>query len=343
MDKNDKLSELTIVPKSVLLHLNVDQVKPNPNNPRRLFDPGPLKELRDSIQTHGVLVPITVYKLPGQDKYAIVDGERRYRCCLGLSKEGINIQIPANMVEAPNKIASLIYMFNIHAFREEWELMPTALSVQEVINELGIEDTTELYEITGLSVSQIGKCKKILSFPKKFQDLSLQPNPSERIPSNFWVELYPVLENANNLIPDLYLDLGRDGITERMVGKYRDKKVVSVIHFRRILEAIEIATDEGNIQAVADRLREFILTPEMETRKAFDGFIQDTKKIQRAVGICEKFIKDLQKSKVDYAIEEKEDVIAMLIEVIDFSQKLLDKLQGGEPPEEDEENDGETT
>ena len=323
-----------IVPKGVLIHLSVDQVKPNPNNPRRLFDPGPLSELRESIRTHGVLVPITVYKLPGQEKYAIVDGERRYRCCVDLRKESIDIQIPANIVEAPGKTASLVYMFNIHAFREQWELMPTALSLQEIINELNVHDNAELHEITGLSISQIERCRKILSFPKKFQKLSLDLDPTKRIPSNFWVELYPVLEKTPDLIPSLYAELGRDGITQKMVEKYRAKSIRSVIHFRRIMEAVEVAEEEEDKQAVADRLREYVLTPDLETRAAFDGFIRDTRKVQRAVGACDKFIKDLTRAKVDYTIEGKEEIIMKLREVIDLAQRLLDKLQGDEPPEE---------
>lgn len=325
-----------IIPKGELVHLSVDEIKPNPNNPRRLFDPKPLAELKESIKTHGVLVPITVYKLPGQQKYAIIDGERRYRCCFELHKEGIDVEIPANIVESPDKMASLIYMFNIHAFRENWELMPTALSLQDVMEELKVENSDDLHEITGLSISQIGKCKKILSFPKEFQQLSLDSDSSSRIPSNFWVELYPVLEAASRIIPDLYEKIGRNGITQKMVEKYRDNKIKSVIHFRRIMETIEAAEMEEDQQAVADRLREYVLTPELETRQAFDGFIQDTKKIQKAVGTCDKFIIDLQRAKIDYAIEGKEEIITKLMEVIEFAKGLLDILQGDEPPVEQE-------
>jgi ParB family chromosome partitioning protein len=328
-----------IVPKGALIHLSVDQIIPNPNNPRRLFDPGPLSKLKESIRTHGVLVPITVYKLPGQAKYAIVDGERRYRCCAELREEGIDVQIPANIVEAPSKVASLVYMFNIHAFREQWELMPTALSLEEVMNALNVDDSEQIREVTGLSIPQIERCKKILSYPRRFQNLSLDPDPKKRIPSNFWVELHPVLEIAPALVPDLYADFGRDGITQSMVDKYNAKSIKSVIHFRRIMEAIEVAEEEEDRQAVADRLREYILTPDLETRVAFDGFIRDPKKIQRAVGACDRFIKDLKRAKVDYTIEGKQEIVAKLLEVIDFAQRLLDKLQGDEPPEEGEDID----
>jgi ParB family chromosome partitioning protein len=327
-------SRAQIVPKGILIHVSVDEVRPNPNNPRRLFDPGPLHELKESIKAHGVLVPITIYKLPGQDKYAIVDGERRYRCCVDLQEEGIDVPLPANVVESPDKMASLIYMFNIHAFREQWELMPTALSLQEVMKDLNIEDNTELHEITGLTNAQIERCKKILSFPEEFQRLSLESDPARRIPSNFWVELHPFLEISQEFIPDLYQDLGRNGITQIMVDKYRAKSIKSVIHFRRILEAIEVSENEEDRQAIADRIRDYVLTIGLETREAFDGFIRDTRKVQKAVGACDNFIRDIKKAKVDYTIEGKEEIILKLLDVIEFVQSLLDKLQSDEPPEE---------
>jgi hypothetical protein len=227
-------------------------------------------------------------------------------------------------------------MFNIHAFREQWELMPTALSLKEVMKELNTEDTGELHEITGLSIPQIERCKIILSFPKEFQDLSLETDPAERVPSNFWIELYPVLEKTKELLPDLYSHSGRRGITRALVEKYRAKKIKSVIHFRRIMEAIDTAETEEQRQVVSETLREYILTPELETRSTFDPFIQDVRKIQRAVSICERFIADMEKAKINYAIDGKEEIVEKLIQVIAYSQNLVDKLQGGEPPEEAE-------
>jgi len=126
----------SIVPTGTLKHLSTHEIVPSRNNPRLLFDPEPLTALKDSIREKGVLVPITVYPLKGQDKYSILDGERRYKCCAELAEEGLHLTIPANIVEPPTKIAGLLYMFSIHNYREQWELMPTALSLQTVIEEL---------------------------------------------------------------------------------------------------------------------------------------------------------------------------------------------------------------
>src|SRR5439155_6405009 len=161
-------------------------------------------ELKANIRAHGVLVPITVYHLKGQDRYSILDGERRHRCCEELQSEGLELTLPANVVDPPTKIAGLLYMFSIHNFREQWELMPTALSLQTVMKELGEEDNKKLEKLRGLSEPQIERCKKLLAFPKKFQDLSLDPDSKTSIPSNFWIEALPVLDLCGEALPDLY-------------------------------------------------------------------------------------------------------------------------------------------
>ena len=181
-----------VIPAGQLRHLTPEEVKRSSNNPRHLFDPDQLLELKKNIAEHGVLVPITVYQAKGQAKFSILDGERRYRCVVELTKEGhkakngAELKLPANVVEPPSKIAGLLYMFSIHNFREAWELMPTALSLKIVMEELEERDNKALSKLTGLSEPQIERCKKLLAFPERFQELSLDPNPTTRIPSNFW-------------------------------------------------------------------------------------------------------------------------------------------------------------
>lgn len=66
--------------------LPVDQIAPNVGQPRRLFPERAMRELRESIQQHGVLMPILVrpYPGPGGARYQIVAGERRWRAVGGL-------------------------------------------------------------------------------------------------------------------------------------------------------------------------------------------------------------------------------------------------------------------
>src|SRR5665213_750988 len=86
----------------------VDQVVPNPENPRKVFGDrgledaefGTVEDLADSIKVHGVLNPIRVRPLPG-GTYQIISGERRWRACR-LAGEAL---IPALIVEKHDRLA----------------------------------------------------------------------------------------------------------------------------------------------------------------------------------------------------------------------------------------------
>ena len=58
--------------------LNINDITPNPNQPRKHFDQDALQELADSIKVHGVIQPLVVNKLEN-GKYMIIAGERRWR------------------------------------------------------------------------------------------------------------------------------------------------------------------------------------------------------------------------------------------------------------------------
>lgn len=334
-----------VVPSGQLKRLGVDEIKPSTNNPRLLFDRPLLDELKKNIAEHGVLVPITVYQPKGQSKFSILDGERRYRCVVELTnekhfgKDGKPIKIPANIVEPPTMIAGLLYMFSIHNFRADWELMPTALSLKIVMEELGEKDNFALSKFTGLSERQIERCKTLLEFPEKYQRLSLDPDPKTRIPSNFWIEALPVIHLALDKVEPIK-DLGRNGATDKLVAKYRDKKIKSVIHFRRIMESYDLAEDDPPLQAkVVRRLEQFFLNPKLETRAAFDEFVVEKKKVKNALAACEDFIGQLKKFKLKYTTDEDErrNLRSALKGVREYCQSLEDALKGDDDPDIDQE------
>jgi ParB family chromosome partitioning protein len=330
-----------IIPTGALMQLSPDDIKPSSHNPRHLFDRPELETLKKNIRDNGVLVPITVYQPKGQTKFSILDGERRYRCVVELRDEGHTLDgkelsIPANVVEPPSKLAGLLYMFSIHNYREAWELMPTALGLKVVIQELHEEDTRALAKLTGLSEPQVERCKKLLRFPEKFQRMSLDPDPKARIPSNFWIEALPVLELIDKELPKLSKELGRDRLTEKLVEKYRDRKIKSVIHFRRIMEGYELSeNDAGNRALLLRRLEEFILNPKLETRSTFDEFVMDKKRVQTALEACESFLSHLQQLRLAFTTEDADraQLRAALNNVRAYCKSLEQALAGTDSPD----------
>lgn len=334
-------STLDIVPSGSLRQLRPDEIKPSANNPRYLFDESPLQELKKNIAEHGVLVPITVYQAKGQSKFSILDGERRFRCVVELTEYGHKgpsgkpLLLPANIVEPPTKIAALLYMFSIHNFREGWELMPTALSLKIVMEDLGETDNKVLTKLTGLSEPQIERCKKLIDLPEKFQQMSLDPDPKIRIPSNFWIESAPVLDFAVDEISTLR-SLGRNRSTEKLVEKYRGRKIKSVIHFRKIMDAYDLSeSDTEKRNKVLKRTESFFLDPSLETREVFDELVIEPKRTQAALDNCDDFISRMKKLKLRYTAsdDERKSLRGGLKKVREFCRALEAALSGSDDPD----------
>lgn len=57
----------------------ITDIRPNPDQPRREFDPTQLADLADSIKRHGVLQPIILVRENADNSYKIIAGERRWR------------------------------------------------------------------------------------------------------------------------------------------------------------------------------------------------------------------------------------------------------------------------
>lgn len=227
-----------------------DQLYPNPHNPRVLFDREPLETLKASIAKVGILVPLTVYFEKRKRRYVILDGQRRWTCAghLGIEK------VPVNVVEEPTLVQNIVTMFQIHKLREDWELMPTALKLQVLMNQLEEKNDRNLAELTGLDQAVVQRCKKLLAYPKKYQDLMLDPEPSLRIKADFFIELYAV---RNDRLVNTFDWFKKDTFTKAMLDRYRNRKLKSVTDFRIIKQHINNARKAGKERVISARLKRF--------------------------------------------------------------------------------------
>jgi ParB family chromosome partitioning protein len=72
------------------LSILIDRVEPDPDQPRKVFDPQEIDNLAASISSVGLLQPITVRYVADSDRYVIVDGERRWRASKQAGKASIH-------------------------------------------------------------------------------------------------------------------------------------------------------------------------------------------------------------------------------------------------------------
>lgn len=225
---------------------------PNPHNPRMLFDREPMDVLRDSIQRVGILVPLTVYFDKRKAQYVILDGQRRWMCAQSI---GLKV-VPVNQVAEPTLVQNIVTMFQIHKLREDWELMPTALKVELLMKELNDRNEARLAELTGLDIAVITRIKKLLSYDREFQDLMLDPDPLKRIKSDFFIELYPVL---NDREVRKFAWFKEKPFIRQMLKKYLDesKTIRAVTDFRLIKQYISHAKKAGQLKRLSARLNSF--------------------------------------------------------------------------------------
>ncbi|MCL6699544.1 ParB N-terminal domain-containing protein [Sphingomonas sp. NSE70-1] len=253
-----------------------DSLIPNPHNPRVLFDELPLRTLEESIRRVGILVPITVFQATGSKKYTILDGQRRWICAQRLALA----DVPINQVQEPTVAQNIVTMFQIHKLRKDWELMPTALKLGVLMNELDERRDAQLADLTGLDVAVVTRCKKLLWYPKQYQEMMLYADPEDRIKADFFIELYPILTDRLVSRAQWY---DRDMIIDRFLVKYQEKLsgFKSITDFRKIKQHISVARAAGHEDQILDRLHRFIL----DDRIDIEDLEIDTAKVHRRASV----------------------------------------------------------
>jgi ParB family transcriptional regulator, chromosome partitioning protein len=234
--------------------LPTNALKPNPHNPRLLFDRADMDILRSSIERVGILVPLTVYRESKTNIYRILDGQRRWIC----AQEANLAKIPVNEVSEPSLVQNIVTMFQIHKLRKDWELMPTALKLELLMRELKEKGEKRLAALTGLDEAVVVRCKKLLSYPKKYQDMMLDPDPENRAKADFFIELYVVVTDRNVTKFDWF---SRNRFTDAMLKKAEAKGLQSVTEFRTVKQHINNAAKAKKLPTISKRLREFAESP----------------------------------------------------------------------------------
>ncbi|HEM1862194.1 TPA: ParB/RepB/Spo0J family partition protein, partial [Listeria monocytogenes] len=142
-------------------NIAIKDIKPNPYQPRKIFDTKAINELRDSIKIHGVLQPII---LRNTDKgYEIVVGERRFRA----AKEAKLKEIPAVVRDlTEEEMMELSVIENLQ--REDLSPLEEAESYQFLMKKLGLTQA-KLAERVGKSRPYIANFVRLLTLPEEVQ------------------------------------------------------------------------------------------------------------------------------------------------------------------------------
>ncbi|MFN8166864.1 MAG: ParB/RepB/Spo0J family partition protein [Bacteroidia bacterium] len=140
----------------------LEQIEPNPFQPRVDFDTDALTELSASIKEQGIIQPITVRKM-GYDKYQIISGERRFKASrlAGLKT------IPAYIRVANDQgMLEMALVENIQ--RQDLNALEIAISYKRLIDECALTQE-ELSERVGKNRSTVTNFLRLLKLPPDIQ------------------------------------------------------------------------------------------------------------------------------------------------------------------------------
>ena len=161
----DKFEEkiVSVTPKEEVIELKLSELRPNPYQPRKVFDAEKLQELANSIKEHGVFQPIIVKKsIKG---YEIIAGERRYKASQLAGKE----TIPAIVRDFTDEnMMEIALLENLQ--RENLNSIEEATAYQKLLASLKVTQE-ELANKLGKSRSHITNMLGILELPEEVKNL----------------------------------------------------------------------------------------------------------------------------------------------------------------------------
>jgi ParB family transcriptional regulator, chromosome partitioning protein len=255
-----------------LEYLPIDKIDRNAENPRLVFRSNELVELADSILKNGVQVPISVYR-DGQ-RFTIIDGERRWRASKMINAD----QIPAIIYPKPSPIQNLVFMFNIHRFRRDWDPLPTAMKLEEldelIRQQRGQPPTeAELAALTGMSRGAVRRCKLIMELPSQDRRRILKelnkPEHEQRITTDLFIECQRSVRTVGTYLPALtHLE---EPLRHALINKYERQTIKSVTEMRRVARIARAASKGATEQTVERILQRLIREVDLGVEEAYQG------------------------------------------------------------------------
>lgn len=157
---------------SRVINLPLEEISPNPFQPRKEFDEMELKELAQSISNFGVIQPVIVRKKKGG--YQLIAGERRYRACKLIGQQ----HIPAIIQEIDDEAMAAVSLIE-NLQRKELNYFEEAIAYSTLINRFGLTQE-ELAQRVGKSQSAIANKLRLLKISPEIRNLIITGIITER-------------------------------------------------------------------------------------------------------------------------------------------------------------------
>jgi ParB family chromosome partitioning protein len=262
-----------------VIQIDINQLQPNPLQPRGAITPESLVDLVDSIREHGILEPLVVAKTPAG--YQIIAGERRWRA----SKLAGLTHVPAIIREtSPKGMLEMALVENVQ--RVDLNPLDRAKGFERLMNEFGLT-TSEIAVRIGKSVAYVSNSLRLLSLPDALKDGLLSGLISEGHAralaaiddSNLMIEAYKIILRESGSVRRA------EELARRMKVKSQQETKAPDTHVRIVSEEIdrmqadlEKALTNGNSDDLMRKNSVKLIRSRRETRVVFilKGGLEET-------------------------------------------------------------------
>lgn len=150
-----------------ILEVELSRIQPNPDQPRRTFDPGALEELRNSIQNHGLLQPVVLRRVEGG--FELIAGERRWRAARLAGLE----RVPAVVRQGVDEGGMLELALVENVQRQDLDPIERARGYGQMVERLGLTQD-QVAQRVGLKRATVANHIRLLDLPTTVQEAVAQ-------------------------------------------------------------------------------------------------------------------------------------------------------------------------
>jgi ParB family transcriptional regulator, chromosome partitioning protein len=148
------------------LRIPIQDIRPNPDQPRQAFGPEALQELADSIRQHGILQPLLVRELP-DDGYELIAGERRLRAAQIAGLTEVPVIIHNGSTDTADERLQLSLIENLQ--RSDLNPVEEARAIQRLLMEFGLTQEGVADRLAKSRVA-VANTVRLLRLPKSIVD-----------------------------------------------------------------------------------------------------------------------------------------------------------------------------
>jgi ParB family chromosome partitioning protein len=309
--------------KDKIQNIPLTQIETNPLNPRKRFVDDEADTLIESILSKGLLNPIIVFKRKKDNKYIILDGERRYRAFLKVNYKEIACHVLEN---EPNDLENLSLMFHIHNVREEWTDFAIAQTLIKVIDEMGKsieslqrQDRLELAKITSLSEYKINKYLIFYDYPQNIIDKFLQSETSDEpikgMDPDILSEMHAPIKIIEKELPEFLKKYSKENIIDACIEKKANDIIKTNRDFRLLTKSLN-AMKNGNVrkEVIFEKLEAFINELSVTPNSIFEDTSETVYQVDSILKKTEILIKEVQNLNLNQVTKEERRQIKDYIE-----------------------------